>query len=70
MSYAPDSNFVGLSAHAVDVSTRTAYALGVFTLGGFEKIVEINSMHPDYVMFAPSGKLVLQFRDILNFSRL
>jgi hypothetical protein len=31
------------------------YAAGVFTLGGFEKIVEFNCGHPDYVCFAPSG---------------
>lgn len=41
--------------HAVDVHTKTAYALGVFSMGGFEKITEINSQHPDYVMFALAG---------------
>jgi hypothetical protein len=31
------------------------YAAGVFTNGGFEKIVEINPQHPEYVIFAVSG---------------
>ena len=57
MSYLPDVEaFVGLSAHAIDLSTKTDYALGCFTNGGFEKIVEMNSLHSDYVMFSPSGK--------------
>lgn len=54
-SYVDGEQFVGLGAHAVDVHTRTAYAIGAFTLGGFEKIVEINPQNPDYVMFALSG---------------
>jgi hypothetical protein len=39
----------------LDVSTKTLYAIGAFSMGGFEKIVEINPMNPDYVMFAISG---------------
>lgn len=54
-SYEDGQMFVGLGAHAVDVHTKTAYAVGAFSQGGFEKIVEINSQHPDYVMFAVSG---------------
>lgn len=42
-------------AHVIDVHTKTAYAVGAFSLGGFEKITEINPQHPDYVMFAVSG---------------
>lgn len=42
-------------AQIVDLENKAAYAAGVFTQGGFEKIVEINSQHPDYVMFAVSG---------------
>ena len=57
MSYASDAeSFVGLSAHAIDLATKTDYALGCFTNGGFEKIVELNSLHEDYVIFSPSGK--------------
>ena len=43
------------SLHPWQLATNTAYATGVFTLGGFEKIVEFNCGHPDYVCFAPSG---------------
>lgn len=44
-----------MQAHAIDLATGTAYALGVFTLGGFEKIVEINPEMEGYVMFGMSG---------------
>lgn len=50
-----DEEFVGQSAHALDVKTKTMYALGVLTQGGFEKNVEINPQHPDYVMIAIAG---------------
>lgn len=55
INYAEGENFVGLSAHAIDVEKKVSYAVGVFSNGGFEKIVEINSQHPDYVMFSISG---------------
>jgi hypothetical protein len=42
-------------AHALDVARKTIWAVGVFGQGGYEKIVEINSQHPDYVIWAPSG---------------
>jgi len=42
-------------AHALDVASKTLYAVGSFTMGGFEKIVEINPTSPDYVMFGVSG---------------
>ena len=53
--------YVGLSAHAIDIHTQTDYAIGAMTLTGFEKIVEINSGHPDYVAFALCGKIILFF---------
>lgn len=37
-----DKEFVGLSAHVLDLESQTLYASGAFTNGGFEKIVEIN----------------------------
>jgi hypothetical protein len=49
------ASYVGLSAHVVDTATKTAYAAGVFTMGGFEKIVEIKSGHKDYTAWAISG---------------
>eukprot|EP00536_Pseudo-nitzschia_multiseries_P001605 jgi/Psemu1/322147/estExt_fgenesh1_pg.C_210001 len=55
IDYEEGSNFVGLSAHALDVKNKALHAVGVFSNGGFEKIVEINSQHPDYVMFSISG---------------
>jgi hypothetical protein len=50
-----DAPFTGIPAHAVDLANKKAYAVGVFTLGGFEKIVEFNCGHTDYVCFSPSG---------------
>ena len=49
------SNYTGIPAHVIDIATKASYAAGVFTLGGFEKIVEVNCGHPDYVCFSPSG---------------
>ena len=49
------ANFTGIPAHAIDLATATAYAVGVFTLGGFEKIVEVNCGHVDYTCWSPSG---------------
>ena len=46
---------VGLTAHAVDMATKTAYAVGAMGAGGYEKIVEVNCGHADYVCFAISG---------------
>ena len=45
----------GIPAHVIDLATKNMYATGVFTLGGFEKIVEVNCGHTAYVCFAPSG---------------
>jgi hypothetical protein len=49
------SNYTGIPAHVLELTTGDLYATGVFTLGGFEKIVEVNCGHPDYVCFSPSG---------------
>ena len=58
MTYEEDvQNLVGLSAHVIDLATYTDYAIGSMTNGGFEKIVEINSLHTDYVIYSVSGKL-------------
>ena len=54
-SYQDGSDYTGIPAHVVDLSDFSVYAAGAFTLGGFEKIVEFNCGHPDYVCFAPSG---------------
>lgn len=56
MTFADDATAaVGLSAHAIDVATKTAHALGVFHQGGFEKIVEIMPGSSSHVAFAISG---------------
>ncbi|KAL3913891.1 MAG: hypothetical protein SGARI_000419 [Bacillariaceae sp.] len=41
--------------HAVDIATKTAYAMGSTGMGGYEKLAEINPQHPDFVMLALSG---------------
>lgn len=48
-------SFVGISAHAFDLAGRADWAVGSVTNTGFEKIVEINPRHPDYVVLAVSG---------------
>ena len=40
--YELDKEFVGLSAHVLDLSTKTLYATAAFTNGGFEKIADVN----------------------------
>jgi hypothetical protein len=47
--------FAGLSAHIIDIAAKKMYATGAFGLGGFEKIVEFNCGHEDFVCFSPSG---------------
>lgn len=54
-NFALDQEFVGQSAHALDLNTKTLHAVGAFTNGGFEKNVEINPQSEDYVMIAISG---------------
>jgi len=48
-------DYVGLSAHALNLATKELWAVGAFGLGGYEKIVEINSGSSTYVVFSPSG---------------
>jgi hypothetical protein len=54
-SYTNNANVIGLPAHVVDLKTKTSYAVGAFSLGGFEKIVELNPQHKDYVIFSIAG---------------
>ena len=54
-SFRTGSDYTGIPAHVIDIHTKTIHATGVFTLGGFEKIVEFNCGHSAYVCFAPSG---------------
>jgi len=49
------TGIIGLPAHVLDLTTRTFYATAAFTLGGFEKIVEVNTGTNDFVAFSPSG---------------
>jgi hypothetical protein len=35
------------------------WAVGVFGQGGFEKLVELNPQHKDFVIIAPSGMYLL-----------
>jgi hypothetical protein len=58
MEYAEGSMFVGIGVHAIDLAEKTAYAVGSFSMGGFEKNVEINAQNPDYVMFGMSGTFI------------
>ena len=40
----------------IDIATKTSYATGVFTLGGFEKDRRTQLRpDPDFVCFSPSG---------------
>lgn len=45
----------GIAVHVIDPSTKTMYAVGAMSQGGYEKIVEFNCLHKDYVCFALSG---------------
>jgi hypothetical protein len=58
MYYEDGSMFVGIGVHAIDLTEKTAHAVGAFSMGGFEKNVEINAQNPDYVMFGMSGTFV------------
>ncbi len=44
----------------LDVKKKSLYAAGVFSLGGFEKLAEINPQSPDHVMFGVSGTSKLE----------
>lgn len=41
--------------HAIDLANAIDYAVGAITVSGFEKIVELNPQHPDYVILGVSG---------------
>ena len=41
--------------HAIDLANGIDYAVGAVTNSGFEKIVELNPQHPDYVILGVSG---------------
>jgi len=43
----------------LDLKKKTMWAVGVFGQGGFEKLVELNPQHKDFVVIAPSGTYVL-----------
>ena len=47
--------FLLFQFHALEIATKTAYALGSTGHGGYEKLSEINPQHPDYVILALSG---------------
>ena len=61
--YDPDNsvNNLLLISYEQDLENHVDYALGVLTQGGFEKIVELNPMHPDYIVLAISGKYLCFF---------
>ena len=54
-SYQTNADYVGIPAHVIDLANFNMYATGVFTMGGFEKIVEVNCGHTAYVCFGVSG---------------
>lgn len=41
--------------HAIDLANKVDYAVGSVTNSGWEKIVEMNPMHTDYVILSLSG---------------
>jgi len=55
MTYAEGAEFVGISMHAMDLANEVDYAVGSVTNSGFEKIVEMNPQHKDYVILGVSG---------------
>jgi len=55
ITYKQGAEFVGISMHAMDLKNNVDYAVGAVTISGFEKIVEINPQHEDYVILAVSG---------------
>ena len=54
-SFLPCILFSHCQTHVIDIDTKSMYALGVLTQGGFEKSVELNPTHPDYVILAVAG---------------
>ena len=49
------AEFVGISMHAMDLAKKEDYAVGSVTVSGWEKIVEMNPQHTDYVVLGLSG---------------
>lgn len=47
--------FQPTQAHALDIHSKSLYAVGSLSLGGFEKIVELNPMSEEYVILGVSG---------------
>ena len=41
--------------HVMDLANQVDYAVGSVTVSGFEKIVEMNPRHTDYVILGVSG---------------
>jgi len=48
-------SMIGLPVHVLNPTTGELFATSAFTLGGHEKIVEVNSGTRDFVAFMPSG---------------
>ena len=48
ISYPRDSMPIGLPVHVLNLATGELWATAAFTLGGHEKVVEVNSGHRDY----------------------
>jgi len=55
ITYEEGKEYVGISMHAMDLASGTDYAVGSVTNSGFEKIVEMNPQHSDYVVLSISG---------------
>lgn len=47
--------YVGLPVHAIDVQTKTSYAVGAFGQGGYEKVVEVNCGNSRFACVSLSG---------------
>ena len=55
ITYEEGKPYVGISMHAMDLAQKVDYAVGSVTVSGFEKIVELNPQHSDYVVLGLSG---------------
>ena len=47
--------YVGLPMHAVDMQTKTSYAVGAIGQGGYEKVVEVNCGNSRFACLSISG---------------
>ena len=50
-----DYGYVGLPMHAVDMQTKTSYAVGAIGQGGYEKVVEVNCGNSRFACLSISG---------------